>query len=70
MTEHPISACRRSGYRDTGNHGRPASDGIAGQCDIDDRPDVIRQLGPFPAAIATALQAREGGLLHQDRAAE
>jgi hypothetical protein len=58
VTEHPISACRRSGYRDSGNHGRLASGGIAGQCDIDDWPDVIRQRGPFPAAIATALQAR------------
>jgi hypothetical protein len=31
---------------------------------------MIRQLGLFPTAIATARQARAGGLLRQDRAAE
>jgi hypothetical protein len=31
---------------------------------------MIRQLGLFPAAVPTARQAREGGLLRQDRAAE
>ena len=45
VTEHPISAGGLPGYRDRGNRCRLASGGIVGQCDIDDRPDVIRQLG-------------------------